>query len=145
MTDKPNSRSVVSSVSRRQVLASGAAAVASGLTYVAVGADPVTASVSADSLSVEDAEYAATDGTIYSPYLSVDAAYQYGGIENAAAVMVALLIDGGLVDSTTTSVPGGSGDGTVDVAAVVLGLLEGRRSVGFAAVVREGLSEGFAG
>lgn len=120
MPDSNSSQSVVSSVSRRQVIASGAAAVASGLTYVAVGADAVTASVSADQLSVGDAQYAATDGTIYSPYLSVDAAYQFAGIEDAAAVMVALLIDGGLVDTETTAVAGGSDDGAAGLSAAVV-------------------------
>jgi hypothetical protein len=112
---------VASHVSRRRLLA-GLGGLAAGTgAYLTVGASPVLARVSADGLAVEDDSYAAPNGDLYSPRLAVDVSYTYEGVDDAAAVMLALLVDGGLVTSTVIEdVTAGSDTGTETLAGPVV-------------------------
>jgi hypothetical protein len=106
------------SLSRRRVLAGAAGLGSAAVAYATVGLSPVRAQVSADGLDIADAQYAATGGSIYSPRLSVDAAYAYEGVEQASAVMVACLVDGGLLASAVVDgVAAGSDSGRRTLAA----------------------------
>lgn len=100
----------VVSLSRRRLLATAGGLAAGSVAYLTVGTRGVRAQVSPDGLSVADGSYEAPDGEVYSPRLSVDVAYQYAGTEGAAQVMVALLVDGSLLDDAI--VPAGAPDGS---------------------------------
>ena len=108
------------SLSRRRVVALLGSTAAAGVTYVTVGTKGVRAQVSADGLAVEDDTYAAPDGELYSPRLSVESAWSYEGAEDATQVMVALLVDGTLLESSITDTVGPSDDGTATLAAPVV-------------------------
>lgn len=107
-------------VSRRQLVSGLVAAAAGGGVWLTVGARPVTAQVAPDGLSVSDASTETVDGTAVTPHVSVDAGYAYDGVEEASAVLVALLIDGGLVDDVVTSTSAGSDSGTEQLSAAVV-------------------------
>lgn len=108
------------SLTRRRVLASAGATLAAGGTYLVTGTSPVAAELAATPLAVSDGEYAAPDGSLYSPHISVRAEWAFEGVDAAARGMVALLIDGGLVTTETFDVAAPSDSGTTTVAGAVV-------------------------
>lgn len=88
-------------MNRRTLLAGTASLAAGGVAWATVGwsVAPARAQVSAGGFDIADASYAATGGDIYSPHLSAELAYEYEGADDAAAVLVAILVDGSLLAS----------------------------------------------
>lgn len=119
-----DSRSTIAQhATRRRVLAGTAAIATTGaaltLTGGEHGSSARAATVSTDGLEVADAEYAAPDGQLYSPHISVEASWAFEGCDDADAVFLGLLVDGGLVDSHTYSISGPSLSATNRVEGLV--------------------------
>lgn len=100
------------------VLAAGAAG-AVGL-HASTRESRATATLATDGLTVPDDAWDAPDNQIYSPVVSVDATWSFEGADTAASVMVALLIDGTLITTTTADVTAPSGSGTATLAGDVV-------------------------
>jgi len=89
-------------LSRRRVLAGAAGLFAGGGAYALVGITPAAA-VTAD-LTIPDETYSATDAEeIYTPVIEVSIDWSYSSVENAAQVMLAVLVDDDLAESTIMS------------------------------------------
>jgi hypothetical protein len=112
----------VSTPTRRELLATAAGLGAGGVTWATIGTRGVRgATISTDGLSVADASYAAPNGELFSPVVQVDAQWAYEGIDRAAQVLVALLLDGSLVDDVvTTGTAAGADDGVTPLSAPVV-------------------------
>lgn len=107
------------SLTRRRVLASAGSLAAGGAVLLG-SSTSATASVTSTPLSVTDGSYDAPDGTLYSPHIRVRAEFAFEGVDAATRGMIALLIDGGLVTSTTVDVVAPADSGTATVAGAVV-------------------------
>lgn len=120
--DESLGSSIAQHTTRRRVLAGGASLLSAGAGVAVLGGSEGTAraaEVSSDGLNVNGAHYDAPDGQLYSPRIDVDATWSFEGCDAATGIMVALLMDGGMTDSTTLAIPGPSGSGTTAVGAPV--------------------------
>lgn len=97
----------------------GATAVAGGVGLYA-GSEGAAATVATDGLSIPDDSYAAADGDLYSPVVQVDASWSFEGADAADSVMVALLVDGTLLTTTTADATAPSDSGTTALEGVVV-------------------------
>jgi hypothetical protein len=120
MRDSPPPSAVVSTPTRRRVLAGAGALAAAGATYLTVGPTGVQAAVTTDGFTVGDGEHGLPGGDVYSPVVELTAAWEYAGADAAARVLVAALIGGDLVADTVIESAAGSDSGTTPLQATVV-------------------------